>query len=444
MKLHPSHSLRTRLLWFLLAAIAATAVAQALIAYQTARAETDEIFDYQMQQMAKSLRSGLPTSERESLPHESHEEEHFDFAVQVWTIDGALVFQSAEPAALSQHAAPGFSDLNAKGTTYRVFATRSRSHIVQVSQDMSARREMASALALRTVAPVALMAPALMLVVWWVVRTSLAPVTRVRRQVAERQVDDLTEVSEDDLPDEIRPLVHELNLLFKRVRQAFDAQSDFVADAAHELRSPLAALKLQVLGLQRAADSAAREVAVSRLTAGIDRATRLVEQLLVLARQQANAATGRKPEALSLADLARLAVADSAVLAQARRIDLGVAESEQGQISGHPEALRILMRNLLDNAIKYTPVGGTVDVRVSRDQDDLLLGVEDSGAGIAEQDRVRVMDRFYRVAGTQSTGSGLGLAIVKSIADLHGATLSLSHSTRLSGLRVELRFPLQR
>ena len=444
MKLQPSHSLRTRLLWFLLAAIAATAVAQALIAYETARAETDEIFDYQMQQMARSLRSGLPTSERELLPDESHEEEHFDFAVQVWTLDGALVFQSAEAAALPQHGVPGFSELGAKGATYRVFAMRSRSHIVQVSQDMSARREMASALALRTVAPVALMAPVLMLVVWWVVRTSLAPMTRVRRQVAERQVDDLTEVSEDGLPDEIRPLIHELNMLFKRVRQAFDVQNDFVADAAHELRSPLAALKLQVLGLQRANDGAARDVAVSRLNAGIDRATRLVEQLLVLARQQANAATGSKPEAASLADLARLAVADIAVLAQARQIDLGMDESEQGQISGRPEALRILMRNLLDNAIKYTPVGGTIDVKVIRDRDDLLLTVEDSGVGIPEPDRERVLDRFYRVAGTQGTGSGLGLAIVKSIADLHGATLSLSDGARRGGLRVELRFPLQR
>lgn len=443
MKLHPSHSLRTRLLWFLLVAISVTAAAQALIAYQTARSETDEIFDYQMQQMARSLRSVLPIAGRETFPDESHDEEHFDFAVQVWTLDGILAFQSGERVALPRQAVAGFSELSTNGAIHRVFVERSRSQIIQVSQDMSARREMASALALRTVAPIALMAPVLMLVVWWVVRTSLAPVTRVRRQVAGRQVNDLTEVSEDGLPDEIRPLVQELNLLFKRVRQAFEAQNDFVADAAHELRSPLAALKLQVLGLQRAGDNAAREVAVSRLTAGIDRATRLVEQLLVLARQQANASAGSKPEAVALADLVRLAVADSIVSAQARRIDLGVAEAEPGQISGHPEALRILMRNLLDNALKYTPEGGTVDVRVSREANDMVLGVEDSGAGIAEQDRGRVLDRFYRVAGTQSTGSGLGLAIVKSIAELHGVKLTLDHSPRLGGLRVELRFALK-
>ncbi len=136
--------------------------------------------------------------------------------------------------------------------------------------------------------------------------------------MSERQADDLTEVSEAGLPDEIRPLVHELNLLLKRVRQAFEAQKSFVADAAHELRSPLAALKLQAQGLERAADSATRAVAVRRLTAGIDRATRLVEQLLVLARQQANADTGGKPESVSLAEVARLSVADVAASAQAR------------------------------------------------------------------------------------------------------------------------------
>ena len=155
---------------------------------------------------------------------------------------------------------------------------------------------MASTLALRAVAPIAVMAPLLMLAVWWIVSASLAPVSRVRRQVAERQADDLTEVNEAGLPAEIRPLVHELNLLFARVRQAFEAQKSFVADAAHELRSPLAALKLQVQGLQRAGDDAAREVAAGRLAAGIDRATRLMEQLLVLARQQANAVTGPRPQ----------------------------------------------------------------------------------------------------------------------------------------------------
>ncbi|MDE2626785.1 MAG: two-component sensor histidine kinase [Burkholderiales bacterium] len=441
MSLRSPHSLRARLLWFLLAAILLTAIVQATIAYRTARDDADGIFDYQMQQMAMSLRSGLPLSRPEAAGEDATDDENFDFVVQVWTADGRSVFQSAARAALPRDTALGFANVSAHGTTYRVYSMRSHAQTIQVAQDIAVRRETASTLALRMVAPIAVMAPLLMVLVWWVVSASVAPVSRVRRQVAERQADDLTEVSEAGLPDEIRPLVHELNLLFTRVRLAFEAQRSFVADAAHELRSPLAALKLQVQGLQRAGSDAAREVAVARLTAGIDRATRLVEQLLVLARQQASAATGAKPEPVSLADVSRLAVADAAPLAQARQIDLGLVHSDEGRISGHADALRILVRNLLDNAVKYTPAGGTVDLEVRRLDGALALSVDDSGPGIAEDDRERVLDRFYRIAGTPTTGSGLGLAIVKSITELHGATLQLGHSQRLGGLRVEVRFP---
>lgn len=440
MSLQPPHSLRARLLWLLLAVIVVTALVQAFVAYRTARAEADEIFDYHMQQMALSLRSGLPLQAAVGHGDGEGHDEIDDFVVQVWTQDGLRVFQSAR-ATIPQRETMGYADVPARGTTYRVFTMRSGAQVIQVAQDMAARREMAGTLALRTAAPIAVMAPLSMLLVWWVVSSSLAPVQRVRRQVAQRQADDLDEVSEAGLPDEVRPLVHELNLLFARVRQAFDAQKSFVADAAHELRSPLAALKLQVQGLQRASDDGTRELAVVRLHAGIDRATRLVEQLLVLARHQASAAGGQRPQPVVLADLARQAVADIASTVQSRRIDIGVSRADEGAFLGHPDAARILVRNLLDNAVKYTPDGGTVDVEVQRSADAWLLEVHDSGPGIDEADRERVLDRFYRVAGSQATGSGLGLAIVKSIADLHGAALTLDRSARLGGLCVSVRFP---
>ena len=437
----PSHSLRARLLWFLLAAIMLTAVAQAVISYRTASAEADDLFDYHMEQMAMSLRAGLPSNGSVGGIEDPSDDENLNFVVQVWTSDGLQVFQSAARSALPPRAGLGFSDVQARGSTYRVFSLQSRSQIIQVAQDMAVRHEMARTLALRTMAPIAVMAPLLMLVVWWVVSLSLVPVARVQRQVAERQADDLSEVSEIGLPDEIRPLVHELNLLFGRVRQAFDAQKSFVGDAAHELRSPLAALKLQVSSLQRATDDAARELAVSRLAAGVDRATRLVEQLLVLARHESNAATGENEHPVSLVAAARLALADEAPAAHARQIDLGLAHADEGLVAGHSEAIRILMRNLLDNAIKHTPVGGRVDLEIRRAPGVMQLTVEDCGPGIADADRERVLDRFYRVAGNEATGSGLGLAIVKSIARMHGATLQLDRSEQLGGLRVELKFP---
>ena len=404
--------------------------------------EADEIFDYHMQQMALSLRSGLPPSS--AVGGIGGVEQNFEFVVQVWTADGVRIFESAEQAALPQIAVLGFADVRARGTTYRVFSMQTRSLVIQVAQDMAVRRQMARALAVRTVMPVALMAPILMLVVWWVVSRSLAPVARVRRQVAARQADDLSPVGEEGLPDEVRPLVQELNLLFERVRHAFDAQKHFVADAAHELRSPLAALKLQVQGLQRANDEATRTLATGRLAAGIDRATKLVEQMLALARHEASVAAGAAAEPVDLPDLARLAVSDVVAAAQARRIDIGLDQADAAVVQGHPEALRMLLRNLLDNAVKYTPEGGRVDLRIATDDGGVELQVDDSGPGLPVEERERVLDRFYRAGQAQSAqtpGSGLGLAIVKSIADLHGATVVLGASERLGGLRVIVRFP---
>ncbi|SDI77148.1 ATP-binding protein [Variovorax sp. OV700] len=432
-------SLRARLLWFLLAAIVLAAGAQALVAYRTVLKEADDIFDYHMQQMALSLRAGLPPSA--AVGGIGSGEQNFDFVVQVWTADGVRIFESAEQAALPQLAVLGFADVRARGTTYRVFSMQTSGLVIQVAQDMAARRSMARSLALRTIAPVALMAPLLMLIVWWVVSLSLAPVARVRTQVASRQADDLSAVSEEGLPDEVRPLVQELNLLFDRVRHAFDAQKHFVADAAHELRSPLAALKLQVQGLQRAPDAAARDLAVSRLVAGIDRATRLVEQMLALARHEASMAAGAKPQPVDLAEVARLAISDAVAAAQARGIDVGVSHADAGAVvNGQPEALRMLLRNLIDNAVKYTPEQGRVDVGIAMNGSAVELSVDDSGPGLPEEERARVLDRFYRSGEPQAPGSGLGLAIVKSIADLHGATVTLAASPSLGGLRVLVRF----
>ncbi len=432
-------SLRARLLAFLLAAIVLAGGIQAAVTYRTVLREADAIFDYHMQQMALSLRSGLPPSAAVSGLGPS--EQNFDFVVQVWTQDGQRIFESADEALLPQLAVLGFAEVNARGTTYRVLSMQTRGLVIQVAQDMAARRQMAGSLALRTVAPVALMAPLLMLVVWWVVSGSLAPVSRVRSQVASRQPDDLSPVGEEGLPEEVRPLVAELNLLFERVRRAFDAQKHFVADAAHELRSPLAALKLQVQLLRRASDPAAHEQAVQRLAAGIDRATRLVEQLLTLARNEAHAAAGGEAVPVDLAALAREAIADALPVAESRRIDLGLARADAVSVAGHVDALRILLRNLVDNAVKYTPEGGRVDVTVQQNKDGgAALMVEDSGPGLAESDRERVWDRFYRAPDAGASGSGLGLAIVRSVAQLHGAELALDRSATLGGLRVRVQF----
>ncbi len=440
-------ALGTRLLLFIGAAIVFTALLQGLLAYRNALLQTDTLFDYQMQQTAFALRAGLPVDARGRPQGTPPEDENHEFIVQVWTNEGLRIFESALGAALPQMAVLGFADVPARGTVYRVFSLQTRSQVIQVAQDMRVRRELARDAAWRSLLPIALLAPVLALAVWWVVRRSLAPVQRVRRELALRQPKDLAPVPAQGLPDEVRPLVAELNALLQRVGQAFEAQQHFVADAAHELRSPLAALGLQLQNLRRAGDGPAREQAMQSLAQGIERATRLVEQLLSLARQEAQDAAAQSLPPVDLRDVAAQALADMAVAAHQKGLDMGLSEAPQLQqpfsVPGDAQALQMLVRNLLDNAIKYVPRGGRVDVGWRSDAQGRFLVVEDSGPGIAESERTQVLRRFVRgpSAGQQAGGSGLGLAIVQTIAARHGARLVLDRSPQLGGLRVQVAWP---
>ena len=434
-------SLRTRLLAWLLAAIVVATLAQAVVAYTTALAQADVLFDRHLRTMATALASGASLGQLPPNGEVNADRAGEDFVVQLWNAKGEPLFRSAAHQTLRQPAHPGFSLVRSlDNRDYRVYSVVMPGLSVLVAQDMDARRDMARSLALRTTLPTLPMAPLLALIAWWVVSRSLTPVARLRVQMAARKADELAPLNEPGLPAEIRPLIQELNLLFERLRQAFDAQKVFVADAAHEMRSPLAALKIQLQGLQRAPDDPTRELAIRRLAAGIDRAGHLVDQLLVLARQEASVAEGVQLAPLDLAQPGFLAISDTLASAQARQIDLGVHRAESVTVAGNADSLRILVRNLLDNGVKYTPAGGTVDLSVHAAGDGALVTVEDSGPGIVEKDRSRVLDRFYRASGAGSTGSGLGLAIVKAIAEMHGASVVLDESQRLGGLRVRIAF----
>lgn len=438
-------SLRQRLMMFLLAAVSLAAFLQAYSAYRTALAEADQLFDYQMQQMAFSLRGSVagPGSGTISLP--LGEQQSFDFHVQVWSLDGASMFRSPGPWLLPQRAVLGFSDVSDRGRTFRVFSVQTPLQVIQVAQDLSVRQRMASQLAWRTAMPTLLMLPLLGLVVWGVISRSLDPVERVRAQLADRSPGDLAPVPAGDLPSELRPMVQEFNALLGRVRRAFEDQQHFVADAAHELRTPLAALKLQLQALQQGGmNGTAGEPGFRRLEQGIERASHLIEQLLSLARQE-GAAAQRALEPVALDTLCREAVADASELGGLRGVDVGLQDCDAAWVMGQPEGLRVMLRNLLDNAIKYSPEGGQVDLSLhaTPGEGQVLLLVEDSGPGIPAGERQRVFDRFYRssASAAQAPGSGLGLAIVKAIAERHGAQLRLSQSSRLGGLQVELRLP---
>jgi len=435
------HSLRGRLLLLLFGAVLVTACVQAYVAYRTSLNETNEIFDYQMEQIAISLRSGLPVDVLPSKGFRESKDESFEFIVQVSTSDEKYIFRSSTSITLPRSAKAGLSTFDARGTTYKLFSLYSGTRLIQVAQDRAARRDLARKLALKTVMPIFIMMALLLFLVWVVVNASLAPVDQVRKQVASRHADDLHELRENGLPDEIFPLVHELNLLFHRVRKAFEAQKNFIADAAHELRSPLSALKLQVEGLRRAPDDQAREAAFQRLSSGIDRSTRLVEQLLSLARHQATAGEANLTTSVELKQLLQTVIGEAWESANGRHIDIGLADADECTVLGNFDALKILFRNLLDNTIKYSTVGGIVNVAINTDENSVLVSIEDSGHGIPSGEIERVFDRFYRATGTKESGSGLGLAIVKAIADMHSAKIAMSRSLALGGLRVVVEFP---
>jgi two-component system OmpR family sensor kinase len=235
-------------------------------------------------------------------------------------------------------------------------------------------------------------------------------------------------------------LVAELNSLLDRMSRALQSQQRFVADAAHELRSPITALKLQVQTLARAKNDAARDQAVQRLLGGVDRASRLVEQLLALARQDPLADAGG-PVLLNLNACVELAASDVGPLAQARQIQLQYGDFADVDVHGDADSLRIMARNLLDNAVRYTPEHGKIRIEVATADAGVTLTIEDSGPGIPEENRDRIFDRFYRVPGTEPSGSGLGLAIVKAIAERHEADIELGNSA-LGGLQVTVIFPV--
>ena len=246
-------------------------------------------------------------------------------------------------------------------------------------------------------------------------------------------------MSDTDLPVEITPLVRALNGLLTRLDSALGTQQTFIADAAHELRTPLTAVQLQIQLAERAHEEGERAAAFAQLKKGLKRITHLLEQLLTLARHDPSAVE-RPFAAVDLSKLAKQVIAERAPLAQQKNLDLGMQHDEPVMVQGDREGLQILLGNLVDNAIHYTPAENRIDVSVMMENACPLLLVADSGPGISIEDRERVFDRFYRGSGTGVPGSGLGLAIVKNIAERHHAQIGIDAAKEGPGLVVTVRF----
>ena len=431
------NSIRVRLLLALLAMLAVAALLMGGLTYRNVLAETEALFDYQLRQMALSLRD-----QGEIAPDQASAlaDEELDFVVQIWTVDGRAIYASRAHSALPARALLGLADVSAGGQTWRTYGVATRDRVIQIAQPTQIRRRLAANAALHSVAPLLLLAPLMALVGWWLASFTLRPLREVAAGVRERDAGSLTPLSTEGLPDEVSPLVAALNSLLQRLAQSLDTQRAFVADAAHELRSPLTALKLQVQMLQRAGDDTARSEATAALAAGIDRAARLVEQLLALARSEPGA-PATAPQPLDLSELVRTAVADTVPYARSRGTEFELHAEAPVAVLGDKAALGALARNLADNAVRYAPPGSRVELHVGVEGGRPTLQVDDAGPGIPVAERERVFDRFYRRSANDEAGSGLGLAIVRSVAVQHGAKLTLGDSV-LGGLQVRVQFPV--
>lgn len=432
-------SMRRWLLATLLGALLVAAGAATALTYLSARAEIDLLMDESLRQVALSLRDHARL-DAERIER-SGDRPELRLLVQVDDTRGPTTYRSRAEAALPAPSAEGFRDVDNAGREWRVFALRHGVQTIQVAQPIAQRREQAAATALRILWPVLVLLPLLGAAVWWIVGRALRPVEAVARSLRERTPNSLAPVQAEASPQEIAPLVGELNALLRRLDDAFQQQRRFAADAAHELRTPLAALTLQIQLAQRAATDDERARAFGRLEGGVKRATRLVQQLLTLARLDPDAAE-RPPAPQDLATIAAATLDDLRQLAQEKPVELDLDAAPVPAVAGHEDALRILLANLVDNAIRHSPAGGRVDVAVRPAGDGgVEVVVTDGGPGIPADERARVFDRFYRGRTASGGGSGLGLAIARQVVELHGGRLALGDAPGGPGLRVTVRLP---
>ncbi len=340
--------------------------------------------------------------------------------------------ETASAAWLPADLRPGFHTVGSQDEGWRVFVRQTKHGArIAVAQETTVRDEMAINSALRTLIPLLALLPLLIWLSVRIVRAELAPVRHLAQTLDEQPAERPAALSEDGMPDEIAPFIRAINRLLERVARLMTEQRRFIADAAHELRSPLTALSLQAQNLEKADTLVAMHERVAPLRAGIERSRRLTEQLLNLAKSQASTATGT---VMNVSDMARELIAEYLPLAESRAIDLGLEDTGNIVLAAEPQMLHLVLKNALDNALRYTPAHGEVTLRLYTEGEDAVIEVEDSGPGVPVAQRERVFDPFYRIEGVGGEGSGLGLAIVRDAAARLGGTVSLHDRRDGAGL----------
>ncbi len=436
-------SLRFRLITATLSAISVIWIAVSIGAWYEATAEADMLFDQHLGEFA-ALMAGLVSENATQEIAEHLEQPGFipSITTQVWSREGQLLFRTGD-APLQRLSAieDGLSDSVSGGRQWRVSSKwdASRSYLVQVAETVETRagikRELASHFLIPIVAALPLLAGALI----WLIGANLAPLSRLAESISQRSPERLDAIPLAGVPQELLPILEQLNRLFTRVGQSFEKEKRFTADAAHELRTPLAAMRTHAQVARNSEEGAQRDRSLDCLIEASERTTRLVEQLLTMARVDATA-MGERFVAVDLREVAAAAIGMEAPLAIAKPVDLVLEEGSAARVQGNPVLLTALLRNLIDNAARYSPAGTSVVVSTKLEGGAVVLEVADSGPGIAVAERARMLERFTRIEDTQGTGSGLGLSIVARIAELHNAHLELDDGSAGIGLCVRITF----
>ncbi|WP_448953925.1 ATP-binding protein [Labrys neptuniae] len=427
--------------WSSLIAIAATllviGIVAASISYFAVRREAHRFLDKQLEQVAvyaleaRNLRPAI-------IGPRNRED---DLLVQVWDA-GNPVPRSTNPAiAIPRNGGTGFTDETADGHVWRVYTLIEGERTAQIAQQIEGRTELAEHAALGAVLPIIVLIPVAGLFLGLVIYFVTRPLGRIAATLSQRTAADTTPIPLAGVPSEVLPLVKAMNALLARLQQTLERQHRFISDAAHELRTPLAALALQIGNLRPLAKGKALTGRLDDLEAGARRATHLTNQMLQLARLEAGAER-RQRQPLDLAALARDCVAEIEPLAAAKGLKLSLHDGGAVPLTGEPRELRALITNLIDNAVRYTPAGGEVSVE-SFTGAGQGIRIRDTGPGLAADEIERVFERFFRVAPQHVEGTGLGLSIARSIAVGHGLALTLANRTDRSGLVAELALPAE-
>lgn len=452
-------SIHRRVLVWVMAALVMGASLLVASTYLSIKKELGEVFEDNLKQVALAMANHPSHNEIsrvprliDQLPRIYEEYGEFDFVTAAWSRGGTLTHTSDAKVALPFLSRSGLSLVNIGGQEWHLYTIVLEDGIVQAAQRDSARQALARQSSSRQILPAVAMLAILALLLTLALKRGLAPLSLAAAEVTARSVETLHPIALSTQPAELHLLVGAINDLMTRLGSALALQRHFLADAAHELRTPITALKLQLLLLERASDAGQRETARNELRAGIERAQHLIEQLLQLSRLAPETpALHREP--VDLAGLVRNTVSAFSARADERLIDLGAVVEGTPLVSADAQQLAILLNNLVDNALRHTPPRGRIDVGVSLRDGKPCITVNDSGRGIPESERALVFDRFYRVPSARSAaqagdgaivaqpnGSGLGLAIVQAVAERHGAEVLLDQSPQ-GGLRVSVQFP---